>query len=156
MSFLATASPPAVETEPALTNDGWFPDIDPVKVRDQARLDGTVTPARLHQAILAAMADINTQLADYKLQRTLEGHNELAEVPGPDLGDERSWLIHYRQAILSHVQANLAETYRQFDTTGQGDKKAEPLETTADQHRRNLHWAIAAIQQRPRTTVELI
>lgn len=156
MSFLANQSPPAAEQEPAIDNDGWFPDIEPAAVREQARLDGTVTPARLRQAILGAMVDVNEQLAVYKLQRQTEGIDSLAAVPGPDLGDERVWLIHYRQAILSHVQAALAEINRSFDTTGAGDKKAEPLEQTADQHRRNLHWAIAAICARPRTTVELI
>lgn len=156
MSFLANESPPAADTESTISNDGWFPDVVPAGVRDQARFDGTVTSARLNQAILTAMADINIQLANYKQQRMLEGAASLAEVPGPDLGADRVWLIHYRNAVLSHVQAHFAETYRQFDTTGQGDKKAEPLEATADQHRRNLHSALAAITQRPRATVELI
>lgn len=156
MSFLANESPPPVDQEGTIHNDGWFPDIDPRKIRDQARLDGTVTQARLHHALLDAMADVNAQLAAYKAQQLLAAHGSLELVPGPDLGEERIWLIHYRTAILAHVQANLAEQYRQFDTTGHGDKKADPLEATADQHRRNLAWAIAAITQRPRTTVELI
>lgn len=156
MSFLANESPPPAAQEPALANDGWFPDLDPVEIRAQARLDGTVTPERLKQAILAAMADVNQQLAVYKAQQLLAGYAALAAVPGADLGGARVWLIHYRHAVLAHLQANLAEQYRNFDTTGAGDKKAEPLEATADQHRRNLHWAIAAITQRPRSTVELI
>lgn len=156
MSFLANESPPPAEQEPALASDGWFPDVSPVDVRAQARLDGTVTAPRLQQAILTAMAEINAQLATYKQEQVLAGRAALQAVPGPDLGTERIWLIHYRAAILAHVQASLAESNRAFDTTAQGDKKAEPLEATADQHRRNLHWAIAAITQRPRCTVELI
>lgn len=156
MSFLANESPPAVEQEPTLTNDGWFPDVSLSAIRGQARLDGTVTPARLHQATLAAMAEVNDQLAAYKAQQLLAGYGALELVPGPDLGEERLWLIHYRTAILAHVQANLADINRAFDTTMHADKRAEHLEATADQHRRNLHWAIAAITQRPRTTVELI
>ena len=156
MSFLANESPPPADQEATVQNDGWFPDVDPVEIRAQARLDGTVTPARLLQAILGAMADVNQQLAVYKADQLLAGHAALGDVPGGDLGGARIWLIHYRHAILAHVQANLAEQYRSFDTTGAGDKKAEPLEATADQHRRNLHWAIAAITQRPRSTVELI
>jgi hypothetical protein len=156
MSFLANESPPAVDAEPTITNDGWFPDVEPATVRDQARFDGTVTAARLKQAILIALSDINGQLASYKQQRVLEGHATLAAVPGADLGEIRVWIHLYNEAVLAHLQAHFAETYRQFDTTGQGDKKADPLEVTADQHRRNLHWAIAAIAQRPRATVELI
>lgn len=156
MSFLANESPPSADTEPTIRNDGWFPDVAPTTVRDQARFDGTVTPARLRQAILCAMADVNDQLSTYKQQHLLLGHTSLAEVPGADLDTVRIWVHHYGHAVLAHLQAHFAETYRQFDTTGQGDKKATPLEETADQHRRNLHWAIAAITQRPRSTVELI
>ena len=111
---------------------------------------------RLREAILSAMADVNQQLTNYKATQLLAGHTSLELVPGPDLAEERIWGIHYRHAILSHVQANMAEQYRNFDTTGTGDKKAEPLEATADLHRRNLHHALAAITQRPRCTVELI
>lgn len=131
MSFLATESPPPADQEGTLHNDGWFPDIDLLKIRTQARLDGTVTTDRLREAILSAMADVNQQLTNYKATQLLAGHTSLELVPGPDLAEERIWGIHYRHAILSHVQANMAEQYRNFDTTGTGDKKAEPLEATA-------------------------
>lgn len=156
MSFLATQSPPAAADEPPITNDGWFPDVDPQAVRAQARLDGTVTKERLHQVLVIAMADVNRELAAYKLQWLAEGVNGLAQVPGPDLAGERVWSVYYRNALIAHVQANLAERYRDFDTTGAGDKKAEELEATADSHRRNLRWSISALTGRPNCTVELI
>lgn len=156
MSFLATESPPPADQEGTIANDGWFPDVDRATLREQARLDGTVTPARLKEAILAAVADVNLQLASYKAQQVLAGYGTMQAVPGPDLGEERIWLIHYRHAVLAHVQYSLAEQHRNFDTTGHGDKKAKPLEATADVHRRNLHTALADITQRPRCTVELI
>lgn len=156
MSFLATESPPSADEETTITNDGWFPDIEPADVRAHARLDGAVTAPRLGVVLRLAMADVNGQLADYKASQVQAGHATLADVPGETIGNEPVWLIYYRQAITAHVQAALAEQYRDFDTTGHGDKRAEPLEATADMHRRNLHWAISAITQRPRSTVELI
>lgn len=156
MSFLATQSPPATIDEPALTNDGWFPDVDPQAVRAQARLDGTVTKDRLQQALLTAMADVNHELAGYKLQWLAENVSSLAQVPGPELAGERVWLIYYRNALIAHLQASLAERYRDFDTTGAGDKKADELLSTAAEHRRNLRWSISALLGTPRTTVELI
>lgn len=156
MSFLATESPPTADEETTITNDGWFPDIEPADVRAQARLDGAVTAPRLGVVLRLAMADVNGQLAAYKASHLAAGHAALADVPGATIGNERVWLIYYRQAITAHVQAALAEQYRDFDTTGHGDKRAEPLEATADVHRRNLSWAINAITQRPRSTVELI
>ncbi len=55
MSFIATANPPARGAEPAVGNDGFWPDIDREKLRAEIRLDGTVTMERLHKALLAAM-----------------------------------------------------------------------------------------------------
>ncbi len=156
MSFLATQSPPPADEERQVSNDGWFPDLKPAHIRALARFDGTVTPARLRAAIATAMAEVNAQLVDYKASHLAAGVCDLECVPGPEVGDEPLALVHYRNAIASHIQANLAEQYRGFDTTASGDKNAEALETTADQHRRNLHWAIAALCGRPRTTVELI
>ena len=156
MSFLANQSPPPADEETTVSNDGWFPDIKPARIRAIARLDGTVTPVRLRAAIVGAMADINAQLVTYKAERLAQGAQELECVPGPELDNEVVWVVHYRSALIAHIRAAFAEGYRDFDTTGTGDQKATELEATADEHRRNLHWAIAAICQRPRTTVELI
>lgn len=156
MSFLANQSPPPPADEPTVTNDGWFPDLSPPAIREQARLDGTVTPARLRAALLVAMAHVNTELVAYQAEQLAQGVATMSALPGPQLGGEPVACIHYRHAIVSHLQADLAERYRDFDTTGTGDKKADQLEPTAASHRRNLRWAIAAICGRPHTTVELI
>lgn len=156
MSFLANQSPPAATDEPPIENDGWFPDVNPSAVRDQARLDGTVTANRLRAALLQAMAAINAELSGLQVSLVELGVSSLATRPGPSLGGNSVWLVHYQQAIVSHVQAALIEGYRDFDTTGKGDVLADALEARIDSHRRDLRWAISALLGRPRTTVELI
>ena len=156
MSFLATQSPPPATAEPRLENDGWFPDVKPTLVRDQARLDGTVTPERLRAALLQAMAHVNDELAGLKASQRAVGIPSLEDMPGPELAGQRIWLLHYQQAIVSHVQCHLIEGYRDFDTTATGDVKAQAIEARIDSHRRDLRWAISALLSRPRTTVELI
>lgn len=156
MSFLANQSPPAAASEPLIENDGWFPDVSPADVRAQARLDGTVTAPRLRAALLHAMADINGELASWRLTQQAAGIPSLEDLPGAELGGQSIWLVYYQQAIVSHVQCSLIEAYRDFDTTGSGDAKADGLEARIDSHRRDLRWAIAALQAKPRTTVELI
>ena len=42
--FFVTANPPAADQEPTVSNDGWFPDMQPQAVRDACLLDGTITP----------------------------------------------------------------------------------------------------------------
>ena len=49
--FVATANPPAKGAEAPVDNDGWWPDVDCEQLRQDARLDGTVTPARLLLAV---------------------------------------------------------------------------------------------------------
>lgn len=156
MSFLANQSPPPAASEPRLENDGWFPDVQPALVRAQARLDGTVTVERLRAALLLAMAVVNAELADLKTRQLAQGIYSLEDMPGAELGGQRVWLVHYQQAIVSHVQSSLIESYRDFDTTASGDAKADGLEARIDSHRRDLRWAISALLSRPRTTVELI
>ena len=156
MSFLANQSPPPVEHEPAIENDGWFPDILPTDVRAQARLDGTVTAERLRAALLQAMAAVNAELSGLRADLVGLGVPNLVTRPGPLIGGRSVWRVHYQQAIVSHVQCSLIESYRDFDTTGHGDVLAEALEARIDSHRRDLRWAISALLGRPRSTVELI
>ena len=156
MTFIANQSPPPVEAEPIVENDGWFPDIDPAKVREQARLDGTVTAVRLRQAIMQAITDVNHELAARKILLLAEGVSALDDLAGPEVGGVSVWLIHYQTAICAHVQANLSELYRDFTTTGQAEDMAQAMEARASEHRRNMRWAISALLGVSRTTVELI
>lgn len=155
-SFLGNQSPPTAEDERTVKNDGWWPNIRAEDIRTTARLDGTVTPQRLRQAIVTAVADCNFELTAWQAKQMADGIASAASLPGPQVADKPVALHHYLQAIISHVQANLAERYRDIDTTGAGDKKADELASTADIHRRNVRWAISSILGTPRVTVELI
>lgn len=155
-SFLGNQSPPASSAEPEVENNGFWPPIDPKEVRAASRLDGTVTAPRLRKALLLAMADVNDQLSRWQASQEAAGFRKAADVPAPQVDGESTHLLHYLMAVVSHVQAALAEQYRDIDTTGSGDKKSSELEATAAEHRRNLHWAITRIMGRSRSTVELI
>ncbi len=43
--------------EPVIKNTFFFPDIDPKRVRERMRLEQTVAPARLREAIKSGMAN---------------------------------------------------------------------------------------------------
>ncbi len=156
MSFLGTSPTPPAAEEPPLANDDWFPDIDLRDLRETCRLDGTVTPQRLRHAALDAMASVNAELRGYEAAQRLAGWPALAEVPSPQIAGESVQLQRYRRAVYATVQAELVERYRDFDTTGSGDKAAEKLELRIDELRRDRRWAISGICGRPQSTVELI
>ena len=61
MSFVAIANPPPTTAEPPITQDGWWPDIDPAQARQACLLDGTTTAPRLRQALL------NTTVQDFDI-----------------------------------------------------------------------------------------
>lgn len=154
MSFIATANPPIAADDAQVDNDPWFPAIDAKRTRDVCRLDGTVTAPRLANAIEAAIDTVNSELRDYQAAQQQAGITKLQ-----DAGDGRQ-LGRYLRAIYAHVLADLAEAYRDMDTTPSGDGKAERVrervEARIDEHRRALRWAIADIKGQRRTTVELI
>jgi hypothetical protein len=156
MNFLGTQPPPPPGAEPELKNDGWFPDIDMAKLRAAARLDGTVTPERLSHSATTAVASVNIELAVYKAQQQALGYASLADVPAQQIGGVSVQIARYLRAVYSGVQADLVERYRDFDTTGAGDKLAEKLELRTDELRRDVRWAISDILGIRRTTVELI
>ncbi|MBD9407243.1 head completion/stabilization protein [Acidovorax sp. ACV02] len=154
MSFIATANPPIEADDAQVENDPWFPAIDAPKVREACLLDGTVTAARLAEAIAGAIDAVNAELRTYKADQLAQGVESLA-----DAGDGRQ-AGRYLRAIHAHVQADLAEAYREIDTTPHNDSKTERIreriEAKVDEHRRKLRWAISDLLGRPRTTVELI
>ncbi|SOD27674.1 Phage head completion protein (GPL) [Variovorax sp. YR752] len=156
MNFLGNPPSPTAAEEAVLANDGWFPDIDLAKLRATARLDGTVTPDRLRHSAIQAVLSINAELAQYKIAQLVLGRAKLEDVPAPEIDGKSAQLARYLRAVYSSVQADLVERYRDYDTTGAGDKAADKLELRADDLRRDVRWAISDFLSIRRTTVELI
>lgn len=160
MSFIAVANPPAKGAEPAVRNDGFWPDIDRELLREDIRMDGTVTAARLHKALVAAMWSVNGELREWKLAQTAAGHATLQDVPADQLDGMSVKVLQYRTAIYAHVQAALAEAYRDISTLPQGAGK-EPrvlsaIETRIDGFNQSLRWAIADLQDGSRVIAALL
>lgn len=157
-SFIATAPAGTVSGTPAtvIANDGWFPDIDLTALRAAMRLDGTVTQERLREAATAAMASVNAELATWRDAQLAAGHAGLADVPAASIGGESVQLARYRRAVYHLAHADLTERYRDYDATKSGGQRAEDLEATVCDARRNVRWALNDLRGIPRTTVELI
>lgn len=160
MSFIATARPPLAAGELPVAADPWWPAIDPVAVRTTCRLDGTVTPARLQHALLAAISAVQAELDAWATARRIEGAASLADLPAPQLAGQSIKVHHYRRAVYAAVQAELAEAWREIDTTpqsvGKTERVTDQLAIKVDEHRRNQRWAISDLMDQRRTTIELI
>lgn len=161
-SFIATADPTTPQTpgSPAdaatVKNDGWFPDIDMNALRASMRLDGTATHERLRDATIDAIASVNAELGTWQAVQVAAGHADLSSVPAPTIGGESVQLARYRRAVYNLAHADLTGRYRDFDSTKSGGQKAEDLESTIDEARRNVRWALSDMRGLTRSTIELI
>lgn len=154
-SFVSTGTTSTSSAEP-VTNNGFWPDIDPADFRDTHRLDGTITSARIESALHAAIATVNRTLRHWQADQVEAGHATIDAVPLPIWQAPEVYQGLYRRAIYSMAHAGLLERYTDFDTTNSGRDRAEQLADPADSYRRDAAWAISEIEGRPHSTVELI
>lgn len=156
MSGFVVTVPAADRAEAPIASSAFWPEVDPVAVREAMRIDGTVTPERLRAALVEAIGSVNAELAAWRLQRNAEGIDTLADIDTEEV-DGESILVHrYQRAVACTAKALLLERYRDFDSTSVGDKRADALENPIDDIRRDARWAITDILGIGRTTVELI
>ena len=152
--FVANGNSP--DPEAVIINNGFFPDIDPAKFRAATRQDKTVTEERLRQALLEAIAAVNRELSAWQLSQQESGHADLGSLPQPQIGDEGILTHHYRRAVYGLAKAELLERYRDFDATRSGAEREDENPAADDIYRRDARWAIADLQGKRRTVVEMI
>lgn len=154
-SFVSAGTTTAATAEP-VTNNGFWPDIDPGEFRENHRLDGTITPARIEGALLAAIATVNRTLRDWQAQHVQAGYSTVDAVPVPIWQAPGVFVGLYQRAVFSMAHASLIERYADYDATNSGRDRGESLIEPADSYRRDAVWAISEIEGRPHSTVELI
>ena len=154
MTFIAV--PPTAATEEAIANGDFFPEIDPVEARKRMRLDGTVTPERLRDALVDAALTVNSDLDAWRLLQIDAGYTTLADVPAPEIDGASAHTHRYLRAVLCHAAANVTERLRDYDSTNDGHLQADKLIDTINTLRRDARWAVSDILGKGRSTVELI
>jgi len=139
--------------EPVIKNTFFFPDIDPKRVRDLMRLEQTIAPARLRNAIKTGIAETNAELYEYRDSQIKAGFARLVDVPSDEIDGESTRVFHYERAVCAMATATLYERYRGVDASAKGDKKADSIDTTIDELWRDMRWSVARIQDKPRCIV---
>lgn len=154
-SFVAAGNISTRAAEPIL-NNGFWPTIDPEEFRDARRIDGTVTPPRVQDALLTAMATVNRVLRHWQQQQVDAGHQQVQDVPNPSWQPPGVYLALYRRAVYATAHAVIVEAYRDYDATASTRDRGDTQENIGDSYRRDASWAISEIMGRPHVTVELI
>ena len=141
------------QDEDLVLNDLFFPPLKISDFRNQARLDGTVTTARLKDALIEAIAAVNDELEAFKQHSTSEF---FTDIPCAKINNESVLVYRYRRAVTCLALANIYERYSSYDTTNDGEKKTELLKDSINELRRDARFAISDILKRPRVDAELI
>ncbi|HEX4500242.1 MAG TPA: head completion/stabilization protein [Scandinavium sp.] len=145
--------PPVPEAEPVIKNTAFFPDVDPKRVREEMRLEQTVSPVRLRRAIKAGIAETNAELREWRDLQRDAGYARLEDVPTDELDGESVRVFHYFNAVCAMTTATLYERYRGVDASAKGDKKADSIDSTIDEMWRDMRWSVARIQDKARCIV---
>ena len=149
MGFVANGN--YTPSEVIIESDPFYPSIALDQIREIVRLDGVVTNARLKQAIIEEVLDINRLLIS--LQTKVIQLSDLSKTKIDGLPDT-DYL--YLSAVANGVAAKINENYRTYDSSSSGAKRAGQAESTVDDYRRNRQWAIQQLLGQNHTVVELI
>lgn len=148
---------PASPTEDIqITLGDFWPTIGLTKLRNEQGIDASVSDVRLQAATSEAMATIDDSLAAFRDRALAAGITALENYPGAKINQIKVPVLRYFWAVGCLTKATLLERYRSYDTTGAGDKRATAMESPIDDLRRDAFWALADLQGKPRTVVELI
>jgi len=142
--------------ERPITNDGFFPDIDPAQFVGEMRIRDGVTPERRRRALIDAIITVGNQLVAWRETRVLGGLATLAAVASPKIDGESRLVQLYRTAVFSEAKAKLVERYRDADITKAGKDQVEDLEPSIGELRRDSVYAVRDILGVGRVVVELI
>lgn len=154
MDFVSPEQTP--EKNQTITSGSFWPTLNSDHYRETMRQDGTVTIARLIEVLTNAVIETNRQLATWRQQKISFGYLTLEQVPAELINDESELNHLYRRAVYCYAKAELSERFRDIDTTPAGSKKADALEPTTDDFRRDATRAIQRIKGTTHNVVELI
>lgn len=152
---IPTKKPTVIDDE-LIRNNGFFPDILLSEIRNAMRIDGTVTNERLMHSAIEAIQTVNRDLKSYRLRANDEGKTQLAQYDEEQINGESELEYLYKRAVFCLTAANLYERYRSYDSTRDGEQKAEQLIDTAGDLKRDYHFAVRDILGGNRMIVELI
>jgi hypothetical protein len=146
----------ATTEDAIITNDDFFPAINPNTFRDLMRTDSSVTNPRIRQALIDAMGKVNSDLESWKNDQVDQNHSDLSQVPAQQIDNKSTHEHDYQRAVFCLAKADISERYQDYDSTASGSTRAEDMEGTIDDYKRQARFAIRRILGQPQSTIELI
>jgi hypothetical protein len=158
MSMIATGGPAAPPLEDTLPNSPWWPAVSFAAYRAASRIDRTASDPQAYAMLCEAVGSVNAQLSGWLALRKSADPLivALADLPDPEHQPAGWYTDRYLRAVHSTADALLAESYRDFDSSAEGDRRADAMEGRIDAYRREAQYAVADITGQRRRRVELL
>jgi Phage head completion protein (GPL) len=158
MSMIATGGPAAPPARDHVPSSPWWPAVSFAAYRAASRIDRTANDPQAWAAVCEAVASVNNQLVGWlgnqiALDPTVKA---LQDIAPPAHQEKDYYCSRYLRAVYCAADGLLAESYRDFDSTGEGDRRADAMEGRIDAYRRESQYAIADITGVARRRVELL
>lgn len=152
---LATAPAPNPANDLVLA-DGWWPAVSIATFRGLHRVTPEVPDTRVRAALRTGMQTALIDLGAWGVAQRLLGHAALADVPTLEIDGVRHYALCWFRAVTALAKCELAETHRDYDATGAGERGSDFLNDSIIQLRRDAQNAIRDLKGETRTTVALI
>ncbi|MFI0471649.1 head completion/stabilization protein [Halomonas sp. HMF6819] len=136
---------PSIENtpEPALANNGFWPDIDPHQppASHSRGVDIFSNHLLLTNALMEAMTLVNAALMPWQAEKEQAGYSTLSAVPVPLWQDESVFKCLYFRALFSAGFAKLLEAFPDTDTSPLNIDSTK----AADSYWRDATWAVGEL-----------
>lgn len=91
----------------ALTNDGFWPDLNLADFQAQRALPPDMDASTIASALLAAVMEVNADLSPVAVKHQAAGHQQAADVPGPVMDGVNGLCAQYTKAVFARAKADL-------------------------------------------------
>lgn len=91
----------------AVTNDGFWPDLNVKDFQDSRSIPADIAAGTVADALVSAMAQVNTSLADRRTFWISQGFIHSSGISGPSYQGESYVVAQYRKAVFARAKADL-------------------------------------------------
>ena len=136
-----------------VANELFYPVIDINDFRARRQLDDSHSTDRVVDALQQAIAQVNSELAEWSCAQVKRGYDTLQSVPGAQLGSCNTNILAYNRAVYSTAQAILNRRWWEVSNTTVSANQAtrDSLANACDDLERERWEALQQIRGEPRT-----
>lgn len=91
----------------AVTNDGFWPDLNVKDFQDSRRIPADITAGTVADALVSAMAQVNASLEARRAFWVGQGFIHASGISGPAYQGESYVVAQYRKAVFARAKADL-------------------------------------------------